>query len=78
VGSLQAEPSNAEQAQADLQAAFDIPDSVTYFRTYGIPVKQAYIQWRTFYYDDLGVLWAHHHDMTYDFVNKTVIQKSDY
>jgi hypothetical protein len=73
-----AQPSNAEQAEADLKAAFDIPDSVTYFRVDGIPVSRAYIQWKTFYYDAYGVLWSHHHDMTYDFISKTVLQKSDY
>jgi hypothetical protein len=73
-----AQPSNAEQAEADLKAAFDIPDSVSYFRVDGIPVSRAYIQWKTFYYDGWGVLRTHYHDMTYDFVNKTVLQKSVY
>jgi hypothetical protein len=73
-----AQPSTGEQALADIQAAFDIPDSITYFKVDEIPVKRAYIQWRTFYYDAWGVLCSHHHDMTYDFVNKTVLEKSDY
>ena len=73
-----AQPSNAEQAKADLKAAFDIPDSVSYFRVDGNPVSRAYIQWKTFYYDGWGVLRTHYHDMTYDFVKKTVLQKSVY
>jgi hypothetical protein len=65
---------DAEQAQANLQAYFDIPDTVSDFEYNG---EMAYIEWVTYHIDAYNVAWPIYHSLTYDFAAKRVLRRTD-